>query len=143
VITSGSRGLYLSEKRCVDISGDEDIHEARALLRAMMEEAGVANEILCAQLLTIIDELGKNILRHGGLGRLCICVIKAARHTGFRITAEDKGGGITDLDLAFTPGYSEDKGLGMGLNLLKALSDDIRIASLLSGGAFIEVWKWI
>ncbi len=137
---SGLLGLY--EKRCLTITGEDGIHQARSILRLLLEKTGTRDEILEAQLLTIIDELGKNILRHGGSGRLCVAVVQASQHTGFRITAEDKGHGIADLDLAFTPGYSEDKGLGMGLNLLKALSDDLRVGSLLSGGAFIEVWKW-
>jgi len=131
------------QKRCIPISGEDGICRARTALREMLDYAEINNEIWRAQLLTIIDELGKNILRHGAAGRLCISMVQVAGRIGFRITAEDRGRGITDLDQAFTPGYSEDKGMGMGLNLLKALSDDIRIANFLSGGALIEIWKWI
>ena len=134
---------YIIEKRCITISKDRGIHKARAILRQMMDRMEIADQIYHTQLLTIIDELGKNILRHGHGGKLCISVARAAGHIGFRVTAEDRGTGIKNLDLAFTPGYSEDRGMGMGLNLLKALSDDIRVANLLSGGALIEVWKWI
>ena len=130
-------------ERCLDISCREEISHARAALKQMLDEAGISDEISQAQLLTILDELGKNILRHGRSGRICMSVIQTSYHTGFRIVAEDQGRGIMDLDLALTPGYSEDKGMGMGLNLVKILSDDIRIASKLSGGTIIEVWKWI
>ena len=140
---SGSGAPYVIEERCTPISKKEGIYKARAILRQMMKQRGMTDEICRARLLTIIDELGKNILRHGGAGRLCLAVVRAAGHKGFRITSEDRGRGIMDLDLAFTPGYSEDRGMGMGLNLLKALSDEIRVANLLSGGALIEVWKWI
>ena len=140
---SGSGAPSIIEERCTGISGEEGIYKARAILRQMMEQRGLMDEICRARLLTMIDELAKNILRHGGTGRLCIAMVRAAGHTGFRITSEDRGRGIMDLGLAFTPGYSEDSGMGMGLNLVRALSDDIRVASLLSGGALIEVWKWI
>ncbi|RUM87441.1 MAG: hypothetical protein DSZ23_05815 [Thermodesulfatator sp.] len=130
-------------EKCVPVSGEESIHDARAALRQMMEEAGVVREVIQAQLLTIVDELGRNILRHGGRGMICIAMVEVAGHRGFRLTAEDRGEGFADLELAFKPGYSQDMGMGMGLNLLKALSDDLRIASLLTGGARIEAWKWI
>jgi len=131
------------EKRCAKIFSEEDVSRARALLRQMLERTDVRDDVLEAQLLTMIDELSKNILRHGGEGMICVKAVRTSDHIGFGITAEDRGSGISDLDLAFSPGYSEDRGMGMGLNLLRALADDMRVANLLSGGAFIEVWKWI
>ncbi len=138
----GNSGAVITSKRCASISGEDDIAGVRALARRMLERFGLMDEVFEAQILTIIDELAKNILRHGGAGMICVEGVRQKDHTGFRITAEDSGRGIPDLDLAFSPGYSEDSGMGMGLNLLKALSDDIRVANLLSGGALIEVWKW-
>ncbi len=135
--------LGLTEKRCVTVADREGLCQARGAVRNMLEAIGISSEVILAQLLTIVDELGNNILRHGGRGRLCIATARAAGRTGFRITAEDRGAGITDLPKALTPGYSEDKGMGMGLNLLRAISDDIVIANQLTGGAVIEVWKWI
>ncbi len=131
------------EKRCAVVSKEKDIPSARALLRQIIGRTGIIDEVIEAQLLTIIDELAKNILRHGGEGKICVKVVRSSDRTGFGISAEDRGRGIADLDLALAPGYSEDRGMGMGLNLLKALSDDMTVANLLSGGAFIEVWKWI
>ncbi len=131
------------ENRCATISREGDISRARAMLRHILEKIGLRDDVLEAQLLTMIDELSKNILRHGGEGMICVKAVRTSDHIGFGITAEDRGSGISDLDLAFSPGYSEDRGMGMGLNLLRALADDMRVANLLSGGAFIEVWKWI
>lgn len=136
-------GTWYLRDKCIDFSDKSALSSARTLLRQIFEEIGLEDQVSQALLLTIIDELGNNILRHGRGGRLCLSVVKLHGHTGFRMLAEDKGGGIKDLELALKPGFSSDKGMGMGLNLLKALADDLRIANLINGGAYIEVWKWI
>ena len=128
---------------CVEISPETGLAPARSLLRQMLREIGLENEIMRTKLLTILDELGNNILRHGKLGGLCMSVVETDGRLGIRIISEDEGAGIADMEKAFQPGFSEDHGLGMGLNLLMALADDIKIANLLKGGTYIEVWKWI
>ena len=65
------------------------------------------------------------------------------RHSGFFIRATDSGPGIKDMEKAFMPGESEDHGLGLGLNAIRSLSDDIRVASGINGGARVDVWKWL
>ncbi len=128
---------------CATVSKKVGLSQARKALRELLSEVNVNNEIKVAELLTILDELGNNILRHGRKGLICISAYKKDSKVGIRMVAEDRGAGIDDLNKALSPGYSEDRGMGMGLNLLKSICDDLRIASLLGGGAYVEVWKWI
>ena len=130
-------------RSCATVSKKVGLSQARKALRDLLSEVNVDNEIKVAELLTILDELGNNILRHGRKGFICISAYKKEPKLGIRMVAEDRGAGIDDLKKALRPGYSEDKGMGMGLNLLKSICDDLRIGSLLGGGAYVEVWKWI
>ena len=130
-------------KRCVTVSKKVGLSQARKALRDILSEVNVSDEIKVARLLTILDELGNNILRHGEKGLICISAYIKEDKVGIRMVAEDRGAGIEDLKRALRPGYSEDRGMGMGLNLLKSICDDLRIGSLVEGGAYVEVWKWI
>ncbi len=129
--------------KCVKISKEQDLWIARSILRNILKDVSVLNEIKEATLLTILDEIVKNILRHGKEGQLQVRVLKRGKKFGFCFVAEDLGKGINNLEKALSPGYSEDRGLGMGLNLLKALCDEVRIATLIKGGTYLEAWKWI
>jgi serine/threonine-protein kinase RsbT len=126
---------------CRQVDPAVGISGARALCRQAIRASGLEKETLKAELLTIVDELGHNILKYGRSGYICITVYLSSRGHLFRILAEDRGQGIRDLEKALEPGFSTGGGLGRGLNLLQALSDDVRIASLLDGGTRVEVWK--
>ena len=95
------------------------------------------------ELLTIINELGQNMLRHAGGGEICLGPIEHGQSSGIRIVAQDSGPGIIDLERALEPGFSEDKGLGLGLPAIGRLSDEVRIATRLPHGTQVEVIKWI
>jgi len=130
-------------KKCVPVAKDVGLSKARKTLRELLSWLDLKNEIKHSEILTILDELGNNILRHSQGGEICITVFREGERKAIRMVAEDQGSGITDLSKVMTPGFSQDKGMGMGLNLLKALTDDLRIASLIDGGTRVEVWKWI
>ncbi len=135
-------GLVEIIRRCANVDQDVGLATARQQLRELFQELDIQNEIKQSIFLTLLDELGNNILRHGGEGTICLTGYKTGSRVGIRMVAEDRGGGIKDLAKALRPGYSEDNGLGRGLNLLESLADDVRIASLIGGGTYVEVWKW-
>ncbi len=101
------------------------------------------NPMARAEILTIINELGNNILHHGGEGRICITPAQINGHLGFRIIAEDTGPGISSLGRAGFHGHSRGKGLGLGLKGIERMANDLRIASRLPKGTYVEVWKWV
>ncbi len=130
-------------KRCIPVTKEVGLSLARKELRKLLDMLEVESEMRRAELLTMLDEIGNNIIRHAGNGTICISAYRVGGRVGVRLVAEDRGRGIDDLSKAFSRGFSEDNGLGMGLNLLRSLSDDVRIASLIGGGTYVEAWKWI
>ena len=131
-----------SARLCAPVSIKTGLTPVRTLTRACFKRLGT-DKIAQTEILLIINELGTNIIRHGLEGKICISPVAIRKHVGFFIQAYDIGPGIHDVDSAFSKGRSEDKGLGMGLNVVKSLADDVRVASRRDGGTQIEVWKWI
>ncbi|GIQ70939.1 anti-sigma regulatory factor [Xylanibacillus composti] len=91
-----------------------------------------------------ISELARNMLIYAGAGEIEIRQIEANDDlTGIEIRAEDKGPGITDLEMAMTDGYTSSGGLGMGLPGTKRLMDDFEIRSEVGKGTSVTIRKWL
>ncbi|MGB9713318.1 MAG: ATP-binding protein [Dissulfurimicrobium sp.] len=136
-------GLDIEKETCAVVDHAHGLSLIRAEARGFFKILGI-REPVRTEIFTIINELGQNILRHaGGGGEICLSVLKTGKRTGIRIVARDSGPGIIDLEKALEPGFSEDKGLGLGMSAIGNLSDDVRISTLLPHGTQVEVIKWI
>jgi serine/threonine-protein kinase RsbT len=61
---------------------------------------------------------------------------------GVRVSFEDHGPGIADLDLAMKDGYTTGGGLGLGLSGAKRLSNDFEIRSSPGEGTVVTITRW-
>ena len=61
---------------------------------------------------------------------------------GLRLTFEDKGPGIADIDLALRDGFTSGSGLGLGLGGAKRLVNDFEISSRLGEGTKVTITRW-
>lgn len=105
-----------------------DVIKARQAARAMSEALGFGRADQ-TRLATAVSELTRNVIQYAGSGR---CLIDDASDAGYlrvRVTVEDRGPGIQDLDLAMSDGYSTSGGLGAGLPGTRRLVDEFRITS--------------
>ncbi|HEU4602404.1 MAG TPA: ATP-binding protein, partial [Steroidobacteraceae bacterium] len=59
-----------------------------------------------------------------------------------RLTFEDQGPGIADIQLALTDGYTTGNGLGLGLSGAKRLSNEFSIDSKLGAGTRVTIARW-
>ncbi|MGQ9498962.1 MAG: ATP-binding protein [Dissulfurimicrobium sp.] len=132
----------IKKETCAMVDHAHGLSLIRAEARGLFKTLDI-REPVRTELFTIINELGQNILRHAGEGEICLGSIKQGQSTGIRIVAQDSGPGIIDLERALEPGFSEDKGLGLGLPAIRRLSDEVRISTLLPHGTQVEVIKWI
>ena len=94
------------------------------------------------KLVTAASELARNTLQHGGGGRMTIEAIAADGRSGLRLTFEDNGPGIPDVELAMKQGYSTGGGLGLGLSGSKRLSDVFSISSRPGQGTTVVIVRW-
>ena len=94
------------------------------------------------KMITASSELARNALGHGGGGICLMEMVSNGARSGLRLTFEDKGPGISDLELALKDGYSTGGGLGLGLSGSKRLVNEFEIASKLGEGTRVTVVRW-
>lgn len=123
------------------IGEENDLVAARNRVRLHAKEAGMGL-VDETKLITAASELSRNMLIYAGGGLMCIEQVSNEQIRGVRITFEDHGPGIADLDLALTDGYSSQQGLGLGLPGSRRLVDDFSITTAVGKGTKIVVTKW-
>ena len=131
--------VLLSEQRVVQSS--EDIVAIRQAVRQRAVELGF-NLVEQTKIVTAASELARNTVQHGGGGRVTIEAIEELRRRGLRLTFEDDGPGISDVDLAMRDGYSTGNGLGLGLGGARRLSNEFKIESQPGKGTRVAITRW-
>ena len=94
------------------------------------------------KIVTAASELARNTLDYGGGGIVKLEALQEGIRRGLRLTFEDKGPGIPDLDLALKDGFTTGGGLGMGLSGTKRLVNDFNIVTQVGEGTCITITKW-
>jgi serine/threonine-protein kinase RsbT len=93
------------------------------------------------KIVTAASELARNTLVHGGGGEALIESLADGVRKGLRLTFEDHGPGIPNIELAMTDGYTTGVGLGLGLSGAKRLSNEFQIAST-PAGTRVVIARW-
>jgi len=94
------------------------------------------------KLVTAASEIGRNTLVYGGGGTADVQRVNDARRSGVRITFEDHGPGIADVQLALREGYTTGGGMGLGLGGARKLVDEFEIDSEVARGTRVTLTKW-
>jgi len=94
------------------------------------------------KILTAASEIARNTLDYGGGGTVKIEVLEEEKRQGLRLTFEDRGAGIPDIDLALQDGFTTGAGLGIGLGGTKRLVNEFEIFSQVGIGTCIIITKW-
>lgn len=94
------------------------------------------------KLITAASELVRNMLKYAGGGLVIIEAITQGRDNGIRLTFQDKGPGIKDIELAMKDGYSSGKSLGIGLPGARRLVNEFEIRSTVGEGTTVSIIKW-
>ena len=94
------------------------------------------------KMITAASELARNTLDYGGGGTVRLEALENGHRRGLRLTFEDQGPGIPDIDKALTDGYTTGKGLGMGLGGSKRLVNEFEIASRVGEGTRVTITRW-
>src|SRR5215472_8399509 len=72
------------------------------------------------KVVTAASELARNTLKYGGGGTMLMETLNGPR-VGLKITFEDNGPGIPNIELALRDGFTTGAGLGLGLGGAKRL----------------------
>jgi serine/threonine-protein kinase RsbT len=123
------------------ISRPEDIVLVRSGVRENAIAAGLGL-IGQANIVTAASELARNAFDHGDGGSVRVEIVESIGRRGVRLTFEDAGPGIADLDQALEDGYSIAGGLGVGLGGARRLVDEFEISSAPGRGTTVVVTRW-
>jgi serine/threonine-protein kinase RsbT len=94
------------------------------------------------RIVTAASELARNTLVHGGGGTVQMEAVNNGYREGLRLTFEDKGPGIPDVELALTDGYTTGGGMGLGLGGARRLSSEFEIVSRPGAGTRVAMCRW-
>ncbi|HEY1802532.1 MAG TPA: anti-sigma regulatory factor [Terriglobales bacterium] len=93
------------------------------------------------KVVTAASELARNTVIYGGGGAVQVESLNGPR-VGLRLSFEDKGPGIPDIDLALRNGYTTGSGMGLGLGGAKRLVNDFEIVSRVGEGTKVTITRW-
>jgi serine/threonine-protein kinase RsbT len=123
------------------VRDESDILLVRQLVRECATQFGFS-VIDLAKLVTAASELGRNTLIHGGGGTMRLETVMKDERCGVRLTFEDKGPGIADLEQAMVDGFTTNGGLGLGLPGSRRLVNEFEVVSRVGEGTRVTMTRW-
>jgi serine/threonine-protein kinase RsbT len=123
------------------IRAQDDIVKVRQVVRAKAAEIGLSL-VDQTKIVTAASELARNALVYGGGGRMHSQIISELGRRGLRLTFEDQGPGIADVEQAMRDGFTTGGGLGLGLGGAKRLCNEFKIDTAPGKGTRITIARW-
>ncbi len=131
----------MPKNEIISINSSSDVVLVRQAVRQFAVELAFSL-INQTKIVTGASELARNTLEHGGGGTVNIEALDRGTRRGLRLTFEDSGPGIPDIELALKDGFTTGNGLGMGLSGTKRLVNEFEIVSRVGEGTRITITKW-
>jgi len=91
---------------------------------------------------TAASELARNTVDYGGGGTVRLELMNDGIRRGLRVTFEDQGPGIPNIEKAMQDHYTTGKGLGLGLGGAKRLVNEFEITSRVGEGTRVVITRW-
>lgn len=124
----------------VPVQSEPDVVAVRRKVRDLSTQLGFSL-VDQTKVVTAASELARNTIIYGGGGTMRAETLNGPR-TGLRLTFEDKGPGIPDIELALRDGFTTGSGLGLGLGGAKRLVNDFEIVSRTGEGTKVTITRW-
>jgi serine/threonine-protein kinase RsbT len=123
------------------LRSDLDVVAARRGVTGWAREIGLS-VLDCTKVATAASELARNTVLHGRGGMMCLEIVRDGSRHGLRLTFEDQGPGIADIDRALEDGFSTGGGLGLGLPGARRLSNEFSLTSTEGAGTCVTIVRW-
>lgn len=123
------------------LKSDVDIVTARRAVSDWARELGLS--ILDrTKVVTASSELARNTVVYGKGGMMYLEHVRDGSRQGLRITFDDKGPGMPNIDRALEDGYSTGGSMGLGLPGARRLVDEFAITSVVGTGTSVTIVRW-
>jgi serine/threonine-protein kinase RsbT len=135
------RQMTMQKTETINIQSSGDVVLVRQAVRQKAVEIGFSL-VDQTKIVTAASELARNTLEYGGGGTVKLETLQQEKRRGVRLTFEDRGPGIADIDLALKDGFTTGGGLGMGLGGAKRLANEFEIQSAVGEGTRVIIVRW-
>jgi serine/threonine-protein kinase RsbT len=125
----------------VPVRQEDDVVRVRQIVRQWAVELGFSL-VEQTKIVTASSELARNTVIYGAGGVVRLEAVNDANRRGLRLTFEDEGPGIADVQQALKDGYTTGTGLGLGLGGARRLMDEFAISSEAGKGTRVTIAKW-
>lgn len=125
----------------LSVNSDEDVVQVRRVTRQWALDLAFSL-VDQTKIVTAASELARNAFIHGGGGTARVEELREGHRCGLRLTFQDKGPGIPDLQQALRDGYTTGSGLGLGLGGARRLSSEFEISSPPGQGTCVRITRW-
>jgi serine/threonine-protein kinase RsbT len=133
--------MVITKDDTMPVRSSEDIVRVRQYVRERAVELGFGL-VGQTKLVTAASELARNTVDYGGGGTMRLEALDEYARSGLRLTFEDHGSGIADIELALRDGYTTGSGLGLGLGGAKRLVNEFEIDSCPGEGTRVCITGW-
>jgi serine/threonine-protein kinase RsbT len=123
------------------VRSSEDVVAVRQVVREWAVSAGFSL-VDQTKIVTAASELARNTVLYGGGGTVRLESLNDGSRRGLRLTFEDQGPGIPDLEQALKDGYTTGNGLGLGLGGARRLSNEFKLSSQPGQGTRVMIARW-
>ena len=124
----------------VPVKTEPDVVAVRRRVREVCTQLGFSL-VDQTKVVTAASELARNTIIYGGGGVMQMQTLNGPR-SGLRLSFEDNGPGIADIELALRDGFTTGSGLGLGLGGAKRLVSDFEIISRAGEGTKVTITRW-
>jgi serine/threonine-protein kinase RsbT len=133
--------MTLLRSETAPVRSEGDVVAARQAVRAWAQELGFSL-VEQTKIITAASELARNTVIYGGGGTLTLEALQEGVRRGLRLTFEDHGPGIPDVETALKDGYTTGTGLGLGLSGARRLANEFDIFSRPGEGTRVTIARW-
>jgi serine/threonine-protein kinase RsbT len=133
--------MDVSKSDRLEIRSSDDVVLVRQAVRKWTTELGFSL-VDQTKMITAASELARNTVDYGGGGTVRLEALAAGIRKGLRLTFEDHGPGIADIDLALKDGYTTGNGMGLGLSGSKRLVNEFELESRPGEGTRVAITRW-
>lgn len=129
------------QEQTLPVRVEADVVTVRQRVRAWATEAGFSL-VDNTKIVTAASELARNLLIYGGGGEVRLELLRQSTRRGLRVTFEDHGPGIANIEEALRDGFTSGKGLGLGLGGSRRLVNEFAIRSAPGEGTTVTITRW-
>lgn len=133
--------MQVQKSESVEVRTAAEVVTVRHTVRRWAVEIGFSL-VEQTKIVTAASELARNMVDYGHGGTLLLEMLDDGSRRGLRLTFEDQGPGIADIQQALRDGFTSGNGMGLGLGGAKRLANEFDIRSAPGEGTRIMIARY-